>query len=181
MPLQPARSDHLTIEINRAPVLTLWTTVVAERLGFDHEEALTLGKAIAGLNAQSKGQRLGIFHPVEAAPARKPHRKAGERHQVDLLGRAVTIEQTADGARAVIKDEVIHPASVDTYLQGKFGEHLEAARQAMTALANRFPPEELARTAFGLYEQFRPAIPAGVKGWGATGKLDLGLIASLGM
>ena len=172
--------DHPIIEINRAPVLTLWATVVAERLGFNHEEALTLGKAIAGLNAQSKGRRLGIFHPVEAAPNLKASRQAGDRHQVDLLGRSVTIEQTADGARAVIKEELIHPDSVETYLEGKFGEHLGAARKAMAALANRVPPEELARTAFGLYEQFRPAIPAGVMGWGAKGKLDLGFIASLG-
>ena len=50
-----------TVKINRAPVLTLWATVVAERLGYDHETALTLGKAVAGLNAQSKGRRLGIF------------------------------------------------------------------------------------------------------------------------
>jgi len=40
-----------SIEINRAPVLTLWATVVAEQLGFDHDEALTLGRAVAGLNA----------------------------------------------------------------------------------------------------------------------------------
>ena len=37
----------LAIKINRAPVLTLWAAVVAERLGFDHEVALTLGKAVA--------------------------------------------------------------------------------------------------------------------------------------
>lgn len=43
-----------TVTINRAPVLTLWAAVVAERLGFDHDEALTLGKAVAGLTAQSK-------------------------------------------------------------------------------------------------------------------------------
>ena len=53
---------HNKILINRAPVLTLWATIVAERLGFNHNEALSLGKALAGLNAQSKGQRLGIFH-----------------------------------------------------------------------------------------------------------------------
>jgi len=29
--------------------------VVAERLGYDHEAALTLGKAVAGLNANRKG------------------------------------------------------------------------------------------------------------------------------
>ena len=43
------------ILINRAPVLTLWATTVAERLGFDQDEALSLGKALAGLTAQSKG------------------------------------------------------------------------------------------------------------------------------
>ena len=37
--------------INRAPVLTLWAAVVAERLGFNPDEALSLGKAVAGLNA----------------------------------------------------------------------------------------------------------------------------------
>ena len=31
------------VEINRAPVLTLWAAVVAERLGFDWPTALTLG------------------------------------------------------------------------------------------------------------------------------------------
>src|SRR5262249_23757788 len=41
-----------TVSINRAPVLTLWAAVVAERLGFDEDEALTLGKVVAGLNAQ---------------------------------------------------------------------------------------------------------------------------------
>ena len=49
------------IKINRAPVLTLWATVVAERLGYDKDTALTLGKAVAGLNAQSKGKKLGIY------------------------------------------------------------------------------------------------------------------------
>jgi hypothetical protein len=50
-----------TVTINRAPVLTLWAAVVAEPLGFDRDEALMLGKSVAGLTAQSKGQRLGIF------------------------------------------------------------------------------------------------------------------------
>ena len=45
------------VTINRAAVLTLRATVVAERLGDDPEAALTLGKAVAGLNAQSKGRR----------------------------------------------------------------------------------------------------------------------------
>jgi len=65
-----------TVIINRAPVLTLWAAVVAERLGFDREEALTLGKSVAGLTAQSKGQRLGIFTPSPEAVRRHRAEKA---------------------------------------------------------------------------------------------------------
>ncbi len=49
--------------VNRAPVLTLWAAVVAEVLGFEHDEALTLGIAVAGLNAYSKGVSLALFKP----------------------------------------------------------------------------------------------------------------------
>ena len=40
-----------TVSVNRAAVLTLWAAVVAERLGFEAGEALSLGRAAAGLNA----------------------------------------------------------------------------------------------------------------------------------
>ena len=53
-------SGSRTIYINRAPVLTLWAAVVAERLGFRRDEALTLGRAVAGLNAYSKEVSLGL-------------------------------------------------------------------------------------------------------------------------
>jgi hypothetical protein len=36
------------IRINRAPVLTLWATMVAEQLGLDRATALTLGQAVLG-------------------------------------------------------------------------------------------------------------------------------------
>ena len=36
------------VVVNRAPVLTLWAAVVAEVLGFEHDESLTLGRAVAG-------------------------------------------------------------------------------------------------------------------------------------
>src|SRR5690242_10940122 len=40
-------------------------------------------------------------------------------------------------------------------------------------------PEELNRRGFALYEAFRPAIPAGARGWGAAGELDLERIIGL--
>jgi hypothetical protein len=72
--------------------------------------------------------------------------------------------------------QVIEPESVRRYLDNKFGENLKAVRSAMRKLAKAYKPQELANNAYPLYEQFRPAIPEGVKGWGAKGHLDLGLI-----
>jgi hypothetical protein len=168
-----------TISINRAPVLTLWAAVVAKRLGFDEDEALSLGKAVAGLNAQSKGRRLGIFKPHEEKPKKAREKERGERFLIEVMGRPVPAKNTFDGLRAVKGAQVIEPESVQTYLEDKFGENLAAARKAMQRLAKSFRPKELTERAYPLYERFRPAIPEGVKGWGAKGDLDLGLIESL--
>ncbi|HEX6013126.1 MAG TPA: hypothetical protein VFY87_15245, partial [Geminicoccaceae bacterium] len=74
------------IRINRAPVLTLWAAVVAERLGFDRPTALTLGQAVAGLSAHAKGVSLGIIEPQPQLVRERGERLAeGERLHVDLL------------------------------------------------------------------------------------------------
>ena len=52
-----------TIRINRAPVLTLWAAMVAERLGFGRATASTLGRAVAGFSAHANGVSLGITKP----------------------------------------------------------------------------------------------------------------------
>ena len=153
---------------------------MAERLGFDWDEALTLGRAVAGLNAHSKGVSLGLFRPgPKDVRERKTALKHGERIQVDLLHRAVPAEQAPDGIRALSKGRPIDPASVQRYLEAKFGDDLGAARDAMRRLAAVFPSEDLAERAFGLYESFRPAIPAGVKGWGAASVLDVDRLKAL--
>jgi hypothetical protein len=108
-----------TISTNRAPILTLWAAVVAERLGF--------GKALAGLTAQSKGRRRGIY---------KPHEE-GAKH-----GR-------------------VPPAQRWRNWQGR------TRRRSLPSNATRFT------NASG------PPSPPGVKGWGAKGELDLGLIERL--
>ena len=169
-------ASHL-VEINRAPVLTLWAAVVAERLGFNWEEALTLGKAVAGLNAQSKGRRLGIFEPAGEG-AEKARRKRAPFH-VDLLGRKVPAKNTDDGVRAMNKDRVVDPQSVRSYLHGKFGDDYGRAKSAMQSLARAFTPKVLAEEAYGLYEELRPDVPAGKRGWGAKGRLNLQRIRRL--
>lgn len=171
-------SSHRKIMINRAPVLTLWATVVAERLGLDHDEALTMGKALSGLTAHAKGVRLGIFEPTpETVSDQRKALQDGEEIHLRLMGRPISAVHTKDGLRAVRQGKPITPASVNRYLAGKFGDDLEDVRQAMTVLAYSLPPADLARQAFRMYEAFRPDVKAGTAGWGAEGELDLAKLA----
>jgi hypothetical protein len=173
-------SASRTIYINRAPVLTLWAAVVAERLGFRRDEALTLGRAIAGLNAYSKGVSLGLFHPSpQAVKDRRKRLTPGRRLKVDVLRRAVPVVRTPDGLRALSGGRPISPTSVQRYLEGKFADHLTSARAAMRRLAWSLRPKTLAANGYALYVKFRPGVPTGVKGWGAKGKLDLTLVRRL--
>jgi len=171
-----------TVLINRAPVLTLWASIVAEHLGHEHATALTLGKCVAGLNAQSKGRMLGIFGPPKGPEKGLPPKKVGlgEDFWIEICERGVPVKNTDDGVRAVVKDKPIDPAKVETYLQGKFGDDLDAVRQAMKDLAGSLEPDDLASQSYRLYERFRPEIPPGQQGWGAKGALDLERIRSLG-
>lgn len=168
-----------TIQVNRAPVMALWAAVVAERLGFDRDEALTLGKTVAGLNAQSKGQSLGIFKPGEKKEEEGMERPREERFAVELLGRAVPVVNTPEGVRALTKDKPVEPAKVQDYLERKFGDGLSEVREAMAELAASFPLDQLAARAYHLYTAFRPEIPSGKRGWGAKGPLDTDRIRSL--
>ena len=174
------REKRGSVMINRAPVLTLWAAVVAEMLGFDYDEALTLGRAVAGLNAYSKGVALGLFQPTPKA-IREQRRKLrkDEVVSVDLLHRAVPARHTDEGLRALSNDRPISSESVKTYLEGKFGDVLDEVYEAMKELAKSLTPSELAEKAYSLYEKFRPEIPPGKKGWGASGKLDLDGIRKL--
>jgi hypothetical protein len=140
------------VTINRAAVLTLWATIVAERLGHSKQEALTLGRAVAGLNAQSKGQRIGIYAKKTEEEKEKERKEAKESKlpTVAILGRSVPVVKTAHGLRAAL-------------------EHL----------AKAYTPRELEARAYDLYEKFRPEIPEGKKGWGAKGELDLDYVRSL--
>ncbi len=168
-----------SVDVNRAAVLTLWAAVVAERLGFDEAEALTLGRAVAGLNAYAKGKALGLFAPTPAAVKAERKRERRGTIEVDLLGRAVPSRRTEGGVRALSKEKPIDPDSVRRYLASKLGEALQDVTAAMKALARSRTPARLADEAYGLYESFRPEVPRGRAGWGAKGRLDLGTIRRL--
>lgn len=165
--------------INRAPVLTLWATIVSQRLGYSADEALTLGKAVAGYTAQFKGRSLGIYTKKGKGEAEEGEAEEREVQIVELMGRQIPVTEEGDGIRALTKDKAIDPDSVRRYFTSKFGDDLESVSAAMEALAGSFEPEELNRVAFRLYEKFRPEIPKGTRGWGAKGELSTEAILGL--
>lgn len=172
--------SDLTIQVNRAPVLTLWAAIVAERLGHDWAAALSIGKVLAGLNAQSKGRRLGIFRPPKGGEGQQPKKTGlGEDCWVEVCGRSVPCKHTADGLRGVVEDRPVAPETVEKYLRSKFGEGLPEVLAALRELAAAYEPAALADEAFGLYEHFRPRIDPGQAGWGQKGTLDLGVVTAL--
>lgn len=168
------REKRSWVMINRAPVLILWATVVAGILGFDYDEALTLGRAVAGLNAYSKGITLGLFQPTpKTVREQRQKMRRDEVVTVDLLHRAVPARHTDEGLRALSNDRPISYEGVKRYLESKFGDAFDEVYEAMLELAKSLTPSQLTEKTYDLYEKFRPEIPPGKKGWGASGKLDL--------
>lgn len=125
--------------MNRAPVLTPWAAV-AERLGVRRNEALTLGRAVAGLNAQSKGRRLDIFKPDEEKAATARKKELHQRFLFEVCGRAVSVINTEDDVRATMRGKLITSASVEGYFQWRFGDGLVRVRE----VAKAYRPNELA-------------------------------------
>jgi hypothetical protein len=168
----------MPVIVNRAPVLTLWATVVAERLGHPPDTALTLGRSVAGSAARVKARNIGR----EERKADRDADMARLREElvtapVLLLGKTIRLLPNNDGElRAADGDQPADPVGVERYLAKAFGDHLAEVRTAMEALASRYDPVELNRIGFRLYEKFRPEIPPGNQGWGAKAVLDVGKI-----
>ena len=167
------------VRVNRAPVLTLWATVVAERLGHPPDLALTLGHAVAGSSARAKARSIGIAEDRDHDAEKHAHELRPAIKPVRLLGRDIRVLPTPDGELlADDNGKPADPAAVRRYLARAFGDRLADVRAAMAAVAATMPSDELNRVGFRLYERFRPDIPAGAAGWGAKGELHIERISS---
>ena len=80
----------LQVQVNRAPVITLWAAVVAQRQGHSRDAALTFGKYISGMLAQSKGRSIGIYEDDSKSEEEKSEAKRNEEQagvqRVDVFG-----------------------------------------------------------------------------------------------
>lgn len=169
------------VQVNRAPVLTLWAAVVAKRLGHPPELALSLAKTVAGGAARAKARRLDIAEENDDDKDRAEAGPAPLRQTIRLLGREIALTHDKDGVVLALAGGKPEPARpVNAYISKAFGPHLAEVRKTMEVLAARYEPEELNRIGFRLYEQFRPDVPPDARGWGAKGVLDLERIRTAG-
>ena len=129
----------MPIQVNRAPVLTLWAAVVAEQWGQPANTALTLGRAVAGAAARAKARAIGREERKTDRNAYTP--RLAEQHltaPVLLLGRTIgLLPNVDDELRAADGDQPADPVAVQRYLAKAFGEHLAEVRGAMVELADR--------------------------------------------
>lgn len=182
---EPKGDRSHTIKINRAPVLTLWAAIVAEREGNSFEEGLTFGRWIAGVMAQSKGRSLGIYEAKERSPEEIQKRKEEEEamgvKRIHSFGMKIPTLEEQYGRRkvhfAMTGGTTIDPQSTLRYLKKSFhgDDNLEAAIEAMKILAESIPAERIGSSAYHLYERFRPEW----RGWGQPSVLDLNYIRTM--
>ena len=158
------------ILVNKVPVLTLWAAAVAERQGYDWEESLSLGRAVALLTTQNKGEFFGEYEKAteEGEHPRKP--ASSDPQFVVLCGRNVPINRSGKATRALSTGKEVRPDEVQLYLADAFGDELAPVLKAMRKLARSFSKYYLQVKAIGLFEVFSPK--SGNKGF-----LDIAKIA----
>ena len=172
-----ASESQQRILINRAPVLTLWAAVVAEKtFSVSFTEALSLGSAVASVTARGKGMSIGIFRKEDDSESRAVVVECDREY--DLLGTEIRARSTPSGIRAVGENgEESDPYRTWRLLNRRFGNYLGLVCREFRSAAQA-AGDSLPETAYQFYQHIRPDIPEGTKGWGAHGHLDMKKVSS---
>jgi hypothetical protein len=162
------------IVINRAPVLELWGACVAS---FLHPElpwnaCLNVGSSISTLTAISKGRSIGTIVPPDPNAKKDKKKDTGgeDLTTFKIMGFPMTTKD--DGVTVKGKVRTVREANVTR----KWGEeNLERVKTIMMDALKTWKGDEneLDKKAFHMYEQFRPEVAKGQRGWGKKGELYL--------
>jgi len=156
------------ILVNRPPFLTLWASVVARRLGYDADEALTLERAVAGQTTAARGKRLRTLEERSAPDPRelRTRREVLGAETTHFTARTTSCLRTPQGLRALAETTPIDPNSVRRYIESKFMDAPPLAELRLAALAPSAPSEELEACAMDLAMRMCPAVAGGKSGVG---------------
>lgn len=165
-----------TILINRAPVLHLWAASVVH---FVHPElswstCLSAGSAISTITAIAKGRAIGTIEDKKDTEEKRKKKEQGPT-DVETI-EVMQFKLRVKNGLAMVGSEQKGKAGNDGPLKSKFGEEsYERVKETFEKSLKSWEgdEEELNRKAFGFYEDFRPSVSAGQKGWGRKGVLKL--------
>ncbi|GKY91575.1 hypothetical protein MPSEU_000129400 [Mayamaea pseudoterrestris] len=165
------------IDINRAPVLTLWVSVVAERLGFSTDEAYTYGRWVSSSLAATRGRKVESTRPSDKQKGKTDTKGQREEHVVDenhvnVFAQMKIPVKRVDGQLFAImakKGTMIKPETVRRYLEKKFGDKLQSTHDAMMELAQSLDADDVRNRAYELLSEFKPE----TNKRGAKGHFDL--------
>ncbi|CAK5275614.1 unnamed protein product [Mycena citricolor] len=159
--------------VNRAPLMTAWSFLVAQRLGFGLEEALSIASVYTELNAISKGVSIGVF--------KKSDRRAteaslgGTQPFVELMGRRPLYRSQNSQWRALSNDEPVDPGVAFGYISRALRQNTPYILGALRLLVESYSVQEINKIAWSLYADFRPD----VTGWGDRGQVRCETILAL--
>ncbi|KAI0832385.1 hypothetical protein BC628DRAFT_1346466 [Trametes gibbosa] len=160
--------------INRAPIMMAWAFVVAERLSFGREEALSIASAYTEMNAVTKGVSLGIYR--DDSQRGKEASRTGSQPYVELMGRRVPLYQTASAQwHALSNGSPVAPTAAFSYIRRALRQTAPHVVGALRLLAASYAPAELNAKGFALYADFRPTS----EGWGERAEVRCSTILGL--
>ncbi|KAF8195809.1 hypothetical protein K438DRAFT_785329 [Mycena galopus ATCC 62051] len=161
--------------VNRAPLMTAWSTLVAERLGFQREEALSIASVYTEMNAVSKGVSMGIYKPGTQFKRGIEAVKGGSQPYVELMGRRPLFKTQNSQWRALSNGTAVQPSTAFSYISRALRQTTPHIIGALRLLSESFTPTELNVQGFALYADFRPE----VKGWGERAEVKCETILGL--
>lgn len=130
--------------VNRAPVMTVWATILLERLGFSRPEALSLAHCYVNYTSTMRGISLGIIPAAEKE--RAVHIVGPNQPHFELMGVKIPVMQMQDGTyRGISAGEVVPPEKAFNYMRRSMAQTLPSVFGALTLLADSFmqPPPPL--------------------------------------
>ncbi|KJA30201.1 hypothetical protein HYPSUDRAFT_175504 [Hypholoma sublateritium FD-334 SS-4] len=143
-----------SVVINRAPVMMAWATLVAERLHFSREEALSIASVYTEMNAISKSASLGIYR--QDRDRGSDAEVGGSQPYVKLMGRRPLYRANTGKWCALSNGKPVPPTDAFSYISRSFRQTTPYIIGALKLLTHSYSPEELNTKAWSLYAEFRP-------------------------
>ncbi|GAC93557.1 hypothetical protein PHSY_001122 [Pseudozyma hubeiensis SY62] len=171
--------------VNRAPVMTVWATILLEKLNFSRPEALSLAHCYVNYTSTMRGISLGIIPAAEKE--RTVHIVGPNQPHFELMGVKIPVMQMQDGSyRGISAGDVVGPEKAFNYMRRSMAQTLSSVVGALILLADSFMEpietkeedgdgeavqygaEFLNSRGYDLYAEFRPSTSGE---WGKKGRL----------